>query len=107
MSGPQTSSFWTASVFDEDGGVVYSLNNRTAIDGQLEVLILNSLQTLELRESQSPDIETSVVIEANIQKGFVMVRVLQPDESWESASDAFFSDVSCERYNPQATADAE
>lgn len=98
MSGPLTNSFWTASVFDEDGAVVYSLNNRTAIDGRLDLLIVNPLQTLELRESENVNVETSVVIEAGIRKGFVMVRVLQPDASWESSSDAFFGDVTCERF---------
>lgn len=98
MTGPLTSSFWTASVFDEDGAVIYSLNNRTAIDGKLDLLILNPLQTLELRETQNVDVESSVVIEAGIRKGFVMVRVLQPDASWETDSDAFFNEVTCERF---------
>lgn len=101
MAGPVTSSFWTASVFDEDGAVVYSLNNRTAIDGRLDLLILNPLQTLELREAQSESIETSVVIEAAIRRGFVILRVLQPDESWETRNDDFFREVACERYLQQ------
>lgn len=98
MEGPKTGNFWSASVFDDDGVVVYSLNNRTAIDNKLDLLIVNSLQTLELRETQPDDIETSVVIEANIQKGFVIVRVLQPDESWESNSREFLSQINCKRY---------
>ena len=98
MAGPLTNSFWTASVFDEDGGVVYSLNNRTAIEGRLDLLILNPLQTLEIRETDSVDVESSVVIEAGIQKGFVMVRVLQPDDSWETDSRAFFDEVTCDRF---------
>lgn len=100
MVGPETPSFWTASVFDEDGAVVYSLNNRTAINNTLDLLILNPLQTLELRESESEDIESSVVIEAGIGKGFVMLRVLQPDESWQSNSDDFLATVECGRFVP-------
>jgi len=103
MTGPITTSFWTASVFDEDGAVVYSLNNRTAIDGRLDLLILNPLQTLEVRESDSNVVETSVVIEAAIRKGFVIVRVLQPDESWETRSEEFFDEVFCERFLPELT----
>lgn len=101
MTGPESSSFWSASVFDEDGGVVYSLNNRTAIDNRLDLLILNALQTLELREIQSDEFETSVVIEAGISKGFVIIRVLQPDESWKVNSDAFFNDIRCQSFNPE------
>jgi uncharacterized membrane protein len=98
MAGPITSSFWSASVFDDNGAVIYSLNNRTAIDNKLDLLIVNSLQTLELREAQPVDIEASVVIESNIEKGFVIIRVLEPDESWITDSDAFFSKIFCERY---------
>ena len=98
MAGPLTSTFWSASVFDNNGAVVYSLNNRTAIENRLDLLIVNPLQTLELRDSQPEEIETSVVIEAGIQEGFVIVRVLQPDESWTSDSDAFFSKIDCDRY---------
>ncbi len=98
MLGPLTSTFWSASVFDDDGTVIYSLNNRTAINNKLDLLIVNPLQTLELRESQPVEIETSVVIEANIEKGFVIIRVLQPDESWTTGSDEFFSQIECQRY---------
>lgn len=105
MSGPVTPSFWTASVFDEDGAVIYSLNNRTAINNQLDLLILNPLQTLELRETRTADVESSVVIEAGIARGFVMIRVLQPDESWEPNSQAFFEGVTCARFFPAEAAE--
>lgn len=98
MLGPLTTSFWSASVFDDDGTVIYSLNNRTAIENTLDLLIVNPLQTLELRETQPEEIESSVVIEANISKGFVIIRVLQPDESWITDSDAFFSQIECRRF---------
>ncbi len=100
MSGPATQTFWTASVFDEDGAVIYSLNNRTAINNKLDLLILNPLQTLELRETERQSLETSVVIEASISKGFVMIRVLQPDETWEPNSKDFFGGVNCSRHDP-------
>ena len=99
MEGPLTSTFWSASVFDDNGSVVYSLNNRTAIDNKLDILIVNPLQTLELQETQPADVESSVVIEAGIEKGFVIIRVLEPDESWITDSEAFFSQIKCRRYD--------
>lgn len=99
MEGPLTTTFWSASVFDENGSVIYSLNNRTAIDNKLDLLIVNPLQTLELQEAQPVDVESSVVIEAGIEKGFVIIRVLEPDNSWVTDSDAFFSQIKCARYD--------
>ena len=99
MAGPVTATFWSASVFDENGAVIYSLNNRTAIDNTLDLRIVNPLQTLELREAQPEEVETSVVIASAITKGFVIVRVLQPDDSWISNSKAFLSGIKCDRYS--------
>lgn len=99
MEGPLTTTFWSASVFDENGSVIYSLNNRTAIDNKLDLLIVNPLQTLELQEAQPEDVESSVVIEAGIERGFVIIRVLEPDNSWVTDSDAFFSEIKCARYD--------
>lgn len=100
LQGPLTPTFWSASVFDEDGTVIYSLNNRTAIDNRLDILIVNPLQTLELRESQPIEIDRSVVIEANVQLGFVIVRALQPDASWEPDTGSFLSEIRCSRFFP-------
>ncbi len=98
MAGPVTATFWSASVFDDNGAVIYSLNNRTAIDNKLDLLIVNPLQTLELREAQPEEVETSVVIESQINKGFVIIRVLQPDDSWIENSQEFLSNIKCDRF---------
>lgn len=99
MSAPTTDLFWSASVFDEDGTVIYSLNNRTAIDGQLDLIILNAVQSLQLRDFPPEQIESSVIIEANIKFGFVVLRLFEPDGSWQEASSNFLSSVNCSQFN--------
>ncbi len=103
MAGPQTNMFWSASVFDEQGTVIYSLNNRTAINNTLDLLIVNPLQTLALREAQPEWVEKSVVIETNISTGFVVIRVLEPNETFRADSDTFFQAIQCNRYKPEET----
>jgi len=98
LRGPETASFWSASVFDEDGAVVYSLNNRTSIENNLDLLILTPLQGLEMREAQIERFETSVVVEADIENGFVIVRVFQPDDSWTATNRNFLSETNCEKF---------
>lgn len=98
MDGPQSDLIWSASVFDESGTVVYSLNNRTAIDGKLDLLILNPLQSLKLQELQTAPIETSVVIEANMKFGFAVIRIFKPDESWSETVDNFVSQINCSQF---------
>ena len=98
MDGQLAENFWSASVFDDDGTVVYSLNNRTAIDNKLDLLIVNPLQSLELRELQSDALETSVVIEARIRYGFVIIRIFQPDSSWTAKTKKFLNEIQCKPF---------
>lgn len=102
MDGPASDLIWSASVFNESGTVVYSLNNRTAIEGKLDLLILNPLHSLKLRETQSELIESSVVIEANLKFGFVVIRILRPDDSWSKNVDAFLKAINCSRFDVSA-----
>jgi len=105
MSGPKIDSFWSASVLDEDGSVIYSLNSRTAIDNRLDLMLLDPVQILRLREVQPVEAESAIVVEANIPAGFVVLRVLTPDRSFEGKSDAFLKAVSCKPYVPGGPAE--
>lgn len=107
VSAPKIDTFWSATIVNQDGSVVYSLNNRTAIDGKLELLLLNPVQILRLRELRPPEIENSIVVESDMKAGFAVVRVLRPDESWQSKASSFLSGVKCNSYTPAAAATAQ
>lgn len=98
ISGPETDAFWSASVFTEDGKILYSMNKRTAIEGKLSILVVNAIQMSNLREIQPEEIETSILVESRNNKGFVVLRVLTPDESWKSGVEAFLDSIKCNRY---------
>ena len=104
MSGPKIDSFWSATVLDEDGTVIYSLNRRTAIEGKLNLILLDPTAILRLREVAPPEAETAIIVEADVKAGFVVLRVLMPDESWKGRAEAFLRDVSCAPYTPSASA---
>ena len=57
MKGPKIDSFWSATVLDEDGTVVYSLNSRTALDRKLDLVVLSPVQLLRLREAQPVSVD--------------------------------------------------
>lgn len=101
MSGPKIDSFWSATVLDEDGTVIYSLNSRTAIDNKLDLILLDPVQILRLREIQPQEAETAIIVEADVKAGFVVLRVLRPDESWAEKAGGFLRAVSCLPYVPQ------
>ncbi|MCG6859155.1 MAG: hypothetical protein LJE67_13940 [Salaquimonas sp.] len=104
MKGPKIDSFWSATVLDEDGTVIYSLNSRTAIDGRLDIILLDPVDILRLREAQPIEAESAIVIESEVKAGFVVLRVLMPDESWNERARNFMQEVSCDPYRPGETA---
>jgi uncharacterized membrane protein len=98
ISGPKIDSFWSATILDENGSVIYSLNSRTAIDNKLDLILLDPVETLRLRELQPPEAEAAIIVESDVAEGFVVLRVLRPDESWLEKADSFLKAVTCIRY---------
>lgn len=96
--GPDTDAFWSASVFTEDGKILYSMSKRTAIEGKLSILVVNPVQMSNLREIQPEEIETSILVETQSNKGFLVLRVLAPDGSWKSGIAKFLNGVQCNRF---------
>ena len=99
FTGAQSNKFWSLSVFDQDGKVLYSLNNRTAIDNKLDLVVLNAVQMNDLREAPPGEIERSVVVEADIEKGFVVLRQFRNDLETNNDIDAFMQQAKCKRFN--------
>jgi uncharacterized membrane protein len=101
IRAPKIDTFWSATVVDENGSVVYSLNTRTAIDGRLDLVLVNPVMVLRLRELQPVEIENSILVETDMKQGFAVIRVLRPEASWKKQADAFLGQVSCASYVPQ------
>ena len=95
LIGEKTPGFWSLSVFDQGGSVIYSLNNNTAINNKLNLIVLNPIQMITLRESPAEEIDNAVIIEADIGKGFVVLRKFQRDDTEKDAVDEFLSSAKC------------
>lgn len=98
ITGTELPIFWSASVFTENGRVIYSMNDRTAINNQLKMLIVNPIQMADIRQSQPEEIETSILVESQSQKGFVILRVLVKDQSWQEEAIKFLNAAKCLPY---------
>ena len=89
--------FWSLAIFDQRGRNVYSLNDRTAIDRRLDLVIANPAQRARLREAPPEDLERSIMVRSDISKGFVLVRAFTPDPSWVPAVTRFLDGATCEQ----------
>jgi uncharacterized membrane protein len=98
ISGNTTPGFWSASVFDAQGRVVYSLNDRTAIKQKLELIIVNPVQMADIRQIQPEEVETSILVETTNSRGYIVLRALVRDESLENQAKEFLDSASCTAY---------
>lgn len=90
--------FWSIAIFDRQGRNIYSFNDRTAIERQLSLLVVNPVQMAQIRKNPPPDTNKAVVIETSISQGFVLIRALQEDRSWASTVRHFLTSAKCDRY---------
>ena len=98
IEGPKIPTFWSASVFDEDGRIVYSLSNRSAIGNVLKIVVVNAIQMADIRELQPEEIETSILVESGAEKGFLILRALVRDSSYQPDAVTFLESATCRPY---------
>lgn len=90
--------FWSMSVYDREGQNIFSLNDRTANDGKLDIVIVKPVQMLELRNAFPADFERSIFVEADIDAGMIVVRSFLPDTTWQPRIALYLESIACEPY---------
>lgn len=88
--------FWSASVYDRSGSNIYSLNNRSANQGRLDLVILSPAQMVDMRKSPLEELQDAVFVETPITEGVVVVRGFAPDATWAKFVADYLSSITCE-----------
>lgn len=90
--------FWSIAIFDRQGRNIYSFNDRTAIERQLSLLVINPVQMAQIRRNPPPESDKAVLVETNTSQGFVLIRALQENQSWAPDVREFLTNAKCEQY---------
>ena len=98
ISAPDRVQFWSLSVYDRMGQNIFSLNDRTASAGELDIVILKPVHMLELRNAFPDDFASSIFVEADLDTGIAVIRSFLPDESWRTRVSGYLQSVTCDRY---------
>jgi len=99
ISGEGRVPFWSLSVFDRRGSNIYSLNDRSATDGRLDIVIATPAQMLELRKAPPEQYAEAVIIEADTEEGIAVLRSFVPDATWGPIVARHLAEVACESAN--------
>lgn len=89
--------FWSVAIFDRKGRNIYSFNDRTAIDRQLLLLVVDPIQMAQIRKNPPSETDRAVLFESTATTGFVLIRALQKDESWRESVQSFLRSAQCEQ----------
>lgn len=88
--------FWSASIFDRRTTNVYSLSDRSTVRGRLNLLIADAVQTLELRQMDPELLDNSLLVQVDIDEGFIVLRAFQANGSWTEIIRSFLDSAVCE-----------
>lgn len=87
--------FWSVAIYDRDANEVFSMNDRTSVAGDLDVLVATPVQVAQLRKTPIAALAETILVEHPGTEGYVVLRVLAPQESYEADAKGFLADAEC------------
>lgn len=96
LSASERTDFWSASIYSRQGDNIYSINDRSSVDGQFDLLVGTAEQLAEARANTAERDETAIPVEVTIVEGYLTLRTLVDEESKRPGVDAFVRSVTCE-----------
>lgn len=70
--------FWSVALYDPRGVIVFSLNDRTATQGRLDMIVVNGEQNARLKESPTIEVEQTIVAESPSDELIALLRLYAP-----------------------------
>jgi uncharacterized membrane protein len=86
---------WTVAAYDTASNETYSMNDRSSIGVNVDIVFVTPAQMLQLRRVMPEALERSVLVELSDPQGFVALRAIAPTPSHEPKARAFLTDAVC------------
>jgi uncharacterized membrane protein len=87
--------FWSLALYDPQGTIIFSLNDRTAVDGRLDMLVVNPTQNATLRLAPADAAGERVVVESQFDDLVALLRLFAPTEAARVESRRILSESEC------------
>jgi len=90
-------TFWSASIYNRSGDNLYSINDRSAVEGTFDLLVGTRDEIVDLKADVDPqeEDETSIPVEVDLTEGYMTIRALVDEESKRPAVDQFIRSLEC------------
>lgn len=88
-------NFWSLALFDRRGRNIYSLNDRSAEESSLDLVLATSVQNAGLKETPRESLESAIIIESPATSGFALLRIFVPDPTLAESAAAALRSTQC------------
>ncbi|NDW03055.1 DUF1254 domain-containing protein [Jiella pacifica] len=88
-------AFWSASIYNRRGDNLYSINDRSAVDKVLDLMVGTREQLVDRSASEDAP-QTQIPVEVEMTEGYMTIRVLVDEESKRPEVDDFVSSIRCD-----------
>ncbi len=95
VSSESESPYWSLAIFNPASDEIYSMNDRSSSDRRLDVVIATPRQMTLYRKNLPDILSDAVLIEYPGNEGYLALRTVSPDPSWEEISRQFLADADC------------
>jgi uncharacterized membrane protein len=92
--------FWSFAVYDENSNEVFSMNDQTAVNGNLDLVVATPIQLVELRKTPAEALSQSILVQMSGEDGYAVLRALAPTPSYEETARNFLAESSCQTLRP-------
>ncbi len=97
----ESTFFWTASIYARNGDNLYSISERVAPGGRLDLLVGTGSQLDLARVEGSSNVIPTVPVAVAGEEGYLTVRALVPFESERPFVDRFARSITCRPATPE------
>ena len=87
--------FWSLALLDSAGTVVFSLNDRTAADGRLDMLVVDPAENAALKENPTPGGDQTIVVQSPSDDLVALVRLYAPTANSRREAQGILAAAGC------------
>lgn len=87
--------FWSLALYDPTGTIIFSLNDRTAVGRQLDMIVVNPDQNARLQETASAELESKIVVESLSDDLIALLRLFAPTASARRDAQRMLAQAEC------------
>lgn len=92
---PLNAGFLSVSFYTAEGLNFYTLTDRAAANGALDMTLFTLAQLAEIRAKQGPDLPGALRLQAPVPTGLVLVRALVPEPTQQAEVERALAPATC------------